>query len=62
MSLPQDHVVAQGQTLYDKLDNRPFVVLCNCGSSQPRRHTARYVAANRHEFETLEQHNAIKTV
>lgn len=45
--------VASGMYLRDKSSNEIFKVLCNCGSSSPRRHTQRFVATNPELFEMV---------
>lgn len=45
--------VRTGDLLKDKQDGNRFVVLCNCPSSEPRRHTQRYIIENPDEFEKV---------
>lgn len=46
--------VYTGQYLRDLTDNSIFKVLCNCGSSSPRRHTIRFVQFNPEKFDFVE--------
>lgn len=54
--LPHDLRITSGlggksaTVVVDNETGKAFSVLCNCGSSRPRRHTQMYVSKNRHEF------------
>lgn len=46
-----------GQYLTDTTDGGVFKVLCNCGSSSPKRYTQRYIQSNPEEFEHIPAKN-----
>lgn len=52
--LPLNYSAKIGDRLVDLGDGKPFIVLCSCPHSRPRRHTRNYVNQKRHEFMTAE--------
>ena len=53
MTYEEAQKVHTGMVLKEIATGEHFAVLCNCPSSEPRRHTQRFVAANPDKFDLV---------